>query len=95
VVMASRSRFWKVSNGYEVVREDYPHDRDPYMRVYTVVRVGCTEQTEVRVEFGVPRGVRPSKYSALIAVRPYLERDERPPRRLVVQCDRTVAEFDE
>lgn len=89
------ARHWKVRRSYEVERHHGSDDREPYMRVYTIVPVrGRGEESQTTVEFDL-RSVKPSKNTALIALRPYLEREPRPPRRLIVRRDRTVVEFDE
>jgi hypothetical protein len=89
------AKHWKVRRSYEVERQHGSDDREPYMRIYTIVPVGGGgEESQTTVEFDL-LSVKPSKNAALIALRRYLEREPRPPRRLIVRRDRTVAEFDE
>jgi hypothetical protein len=93
-VVTQRERFWKVLSSYEVVREYGFADRNPYMRVYTIIPVGGREKNQTTVEFDWD-GVRACKSSAWLALRSYLERRERPPSRLIVRPDRTITELEE
>jgi hypothetical protein len=71
-------------------------DRDPYAHTYFIVPFVATDtasETQTTVEFDAGAGASPAK--ALQILRPYLEREPRPPRRLIAGREGPVRELSE
>jgi hypothetical protein len=85
-------RFWKIARSLDVESER-DSDRETYARAYHIVPVDGGDESQTTVEFARGPGRSASTSSALNALRPYLAREERPPRRLLVQRDGSVTEL--